>query len=248
MKINAKKLEELISVPLFYLDTTPSTNTYAKEICQNTSSPFLVVAESQSAGRGRMGRSFYSGGEGIYMSFCFPTDSLQNSVCVTVATAAAVTKAFIKNSRGDFKIKWVNDIFLNEKKVCGILCESVAGQTNKVIVGVGINVGECDFPDGIKDIAGSVNILSSPEELISDVVRELLAFEKNPLDRSYMSLYREHFMLEGETIEATIGGKSVIGTVLGVEDDGGLILQVCGQENPVTIISGEVSVRRKKSI
>lgn len=248
MKIDEKKLESLIPVPLFYLEKTDSTNTYAKEICQNLTSPFLVIAESQSNGKGRMGRSFYSGGEGIYMSFCFPTDSIQSSVCVTVATAAAVTKALLKNSWGDFKIKWVNDIFLNEKKVCGILCESVTGQVNRVIVGIGINVGECDFPDDIKDIAGSVNILTSPEKLISDIVHELIAFEKNPLDRSYMPLYREHFMLSGEVVEAYADGQRVIGRVLGVEDNGGLILQVCGRSAPITIISGEVSVRRKKSI
>ena len=118
---------EALHVPLklHLLDKVDSTNNYAKTLSE-LSLPQLVVSEEQTAGRGRLGRSFYSpAGKGIYMSFAFcPQLELSQAMLVTTMTAVAVCRALESLTGLHPKIKWVNDIYLNEKKLCGILTEA----------------------------------------------------------------------------------------------------------------------------
>ncbi|MBE6547972.1 MAG: biotin--[acetyl-CoA-carboxylase] ligase [Ruminococcaceae bacterium] len=246
MRINKKKIAKLTSgIDIYTYGKIDSTNTQARRlILSNPTSPALIIAKKQTAGRGRMGRSFYSSGNGIYMSFVFPVSESEHAVSVTTAAASATVHALLCNCEGDFLIKWVNDIYNYQKKVCGILAECASSLENNkyMIVGIGINVGKNKFPPEIQDIAGSVDVITSAEQLIASIVNDLKKFALHPLDRSYMSLYREHFMLGGASVSATHNGHEVIGEVIGVDDDGGLLLSVDGEK--VRIFSGEVTVRR----
>ncbi len=179
------------------------------------------------------------------MSFAFKSDCVCNSVSVTTAAAAAVTKALCECCEGNFQIKWVNDIYQNGKKVCGILTEAVSGigDDNYIIVGIGINIGKTRFPKEIRDIAGAVTLRSSKEELIAKIISLLREFASNTSDRSYMELYREHFMLMGKQVSATQNGETVCGLVAGVDDDGALLLLRDGDTAPIRIFSGEVTIR-----
>lgn len=245
--LNIKKINSLTQTDIYWYRVTDSTNTVAKrKIFQHASLPFVVLAGKQTAGRGRMGRSFYSRGSGIYMSFAFKATSLCSAVSVTTAAAVAVTKALCECCESDFQIKWVNDVYQNGKKVCGILTEAVSGVGNEsfVVVGIGINIGKTRFPKELQDIAGWVNLTSTREELVAKITNLLNEFAKDTQDRSYMDFYREHFMLLGAHVTAISDGESIRGRVVGVDDDGGLLLLREGDTAPTRIFSGEVTLRQ----
>ncbi len=247
--LNINKINSLSGTDIYWKLLVDSTNTRArKKIYEGARLPFVIIADRQTAGRGRMGRSFYSRG-GIYMSFAFKSNSMCDSVSVTTAAAAAVTKALCECCEGDFQIKWVNDIYQNGKKVCGILTEAVSGISNDsyIIVGIGINIGKTKFPKEIRDIAGAVTLKSTKEELIASITTLLREFATDTSIRSYMQFYREHFMLMGEQVNATLNGETICGKVVGVDDDGGLLLLRENDTAPTRIFSGEVTIRPANS-
>ena len=135
------------SVDIILLDTIDSTNRYLKSVSnENTPEFTVVVAENQTAGRGRFKRKFHSPENcGIYMSILLkPQFDITDSVLLTAATAVAVSDAVEELSGKNTEIKWVNDVLINSKKVCGILCEGVintiTSRLDRVILGIGINV------------------------------------------------------------------------------------------------------------
>lgn len=244
--LNINKINSLSGTDVYWNLVVDSTNTKArKKIFEGAGLPFVYIADRQTSGRGRMGRKFYSRRGGIYMSFAFKSDLLCNAVSVTTAAAAEVTKALCECCEGDFQIKWVNDIYQDGKKVCGILTEAVSGvgEENYIIVGIGINIGKHKFPKEIRDIAGSVTLKSSKEELIARITSSLREFSKNTQNRSYMDFYREHFMLMGEYVSAISEGECACGRVVGIDNDGALLLLRDGDASPIRIFSGEVSIR-----
>lgn len=242
-----------LNIKLF--EVIDSTNSEAKRIAlsyadPDSLGPTLLVAKEQTSGRGRMGRQFVSHLGGIYMSLVYLTaDPLSDAVSITTAAAAVVAEAIESVSGAPMKIKWVNDVYNSCGKVCGILAETVSvGKRIAVIVGIGINTGKADFPEEIQAIASSIGDIDGREnELIARITDGLLFCAENPKDRAYMHEYRKRFMLEGKTVDLIRGGERVGGgKVLGVDDDGGLLLLPDGQNETVTIQSGEVSVRETK--
>ena len=131
-----------------YFEELDSTNSYLKEMAaKGAQEGTIIIANRQSAGRGRLGRSFFSPEEkGIYMSILLRPDiSLERAVLITSMAAVAVAEAIEQVSGIQTKIKWVNDIFLNKKKVCGILTEAgidaETGTLEYAVLGIGVNVG-----------------------------------------------------------------------------------------------------------
>lgn len=149
-----------------------STNLYAKKILtesklKNDYEKFhgcIFVAEKQTQGKGRQGRSFYSPeNAGIYMSMIYIyKEGIVNPALITASSAVGVCRCLKKNFEINPKIKWVNDLFLNNKKICGILTEGIINQTTScidaVVVGIGINLIKAakDFPSELKNIAGTI--------------------------------------------------------------------------------------------
>lgn len=141
----------------------------------------IIVAGQQTAGKGRLGRSFFSPVEGIYMSMVIRPDfDLSRSTLVTVAAAAAVAEAIdeVCGQKEETRIKWVNDIYLGGGKICGILTEGVSdfesGRIESLIVGIGINTTTDGFPEELKKTAGAVEGEWSRPELIAAVASRLL--------------------------------------------------------------------------
>lgn len=226
-----------------------STNAEAKEYAARATSfePTVFVAREQSAGRGRLGRSFLSRrGRGIYMSLLYFTKSeLSDAVSVTTRAAVVVARSIEMITGEPMRIKWVNDIYNSRGKVAGILAESLSvGDKRAVIVGVGINIGEDDFPPELASIASSIGQVSEEQrrKMIELVACGLLDVTSD----DYMCEYRKRFMLCGERVELFSAGESLgCGTVLGVSDDGGLIFLRDGKTDAEIIRTGEVSVRKK---
>ena len=257
--IDSGKISRLMtrSAEVIVFDKIDSTSSEAKRralyAAENKDfSPKLILSQEQSAGRGRMGRSFLSrAGSGIYMSLLYFTEKpLTDAVSVTTAAAAFVAEEIERVTDAPMKIKWVNDVYNDRGKVAGILVESVSVSYEifGVIVGIGINTGDCGFPAELQGIASSIGDISGKEEkLIALIGDRLLSHADSPKDRGYMEAYRQRFMLSGERVcLIRCGEVSDVGEVVGVDDDGGLLFIPDGKREAVTVRSGEVSVRKTK--
>ena len=244
--LSKEKICSLIkdSIDVFVYDTVTSTNDIAKELCKENKKCILVAADGQTNGRGRQGKSFFSPkGSGLYFSIVFSTDSPAFEFTgVTCAVGVACARAIRKLTSLDAKIKWVNDIYIDNKKVCGILVQSVSenGIVKKLIIGVGINVSTIDFPDDIKEIAASLgqeidrNILTAE---IANNISELIF--KDPVE--YISEYKELSNVIGKDIRYLKDNVWHEAQAVDIDSRGGLVVLENGET--ITLTSGEISVR-----
>lgn len=241
--------KDLKELPIEVLKSVSSTNIYAKKCAEERAERMLVLAEEQTEGRGRRGRSFYSPyGTGLYMSLLMKVErSLAQFVPITVAAAVAVTRAVTKLSGKETKIKWVNDIYLYNKKICGILAEAVSdaksGMLTAVVVGIGVNVFTENYPEDIKDKAGSLlpGALTR-NELAAEITKELLGFSKNLNAPELMEEYRRKSMVIGEEIYWMEKEIRKEGGAIGINESGNLIVET--KEGKVILSAGEISVRK----
>ena len=167
--LSAEKISESMSerskkLELIVLDSIDSTNNEAKRMTANGfRRDALIVANEQTKGRGRLGRDFYSPkNTGVYMTFLFSTNiKLSSAVSVTTATAVAVVRAIESLTKAKPMIKWVNDVYIGDKKACGILTEAVTdfetGSVQSIIIGIGINISTEEFPEELGGVATSLN-------------------------------------------------------------------------------------------
>lgn len=199
------------SVKLIHLACVDSTNNYAKNLIAegNAESGTLVIADEQTAGRGRLGRTFYSPGQtGLYMSLIYIPDGCDFVPSLfTVTAAVAVSRLLCQDFGVCAKIKWVNDIYIDSKKVCGILCEAgvdaQSGLPNGVVIGIGVNLTTLDFPDGLEKKAGAV-LTGAADKIdtvafgtkLAGLLMELL---ENP-QKEIVVEYKERSMLIGRTV------------------------------------------------
>lgn len=244
-------------------DTIDSTNLEARRMITEgqISSPTLLMAHTQTCGRGRLGRSFYSPkGSGLYLSWVFkPHTTPQNIPHITPAAALATAKAMEAWAGVCPRIKWVNDLYLDGKKACGILTEVANTPSGEayVIVGIGVNVTTAAFPEGLRHPAGCI---LSPEAvahesydlslLTASIIQAFEAYIDNPA--ACLQGYRDLFLLTGKTVTYTYtcspdGQESsppptdtVTGVVMGVDDQYQLLLHT--EDGGVLVLgSGEVT-------
>lgn len=247
--INEEKIVSLLQggeqdLKICVYDLIDSTNSQAKRMfSEGDRSDKLIVARSQSGGRGRLGRSFYSPAEGgIYMTLAYTTDEMiADAVSITSAAAVAVCSAICMNTGVSPDIKWVNDLYLNGKKICGILAESVV-QANSchIILGIGINLNTKNFPQQLREIAGSIGAECDPNKLIADIVNELFKFLYGKAD--FMPEYRKRSMVLGKTVLCTRGNESYLGVAEKITDKGALLVR-CTNGDLICMDSGEISLR-----
>lgn len=231
-----------------------STNEYGKALAKSqTVHGTLIVADTQNAGKGRRGRVWQSpAGSTISMSLCLePSLSQENAAGLTLVMALAVTEAIGEITGVIPQIKWPNDIVLNGKKICGILTELIfRGNIYAVIIGAGINVNTEEFPEEIREIAGSLKA-----ELGKEISREALIAAALKYFEKYYEQYvkTEDLTFLKESYEGVLAnlGREVrvldpkqpyTGIAKGITVNGNLIVEsMDGKEHYVD--SGEVSVR-----
>ena len=230
-----------------------STNRKLKELAEEGAPEgTVVIADRQSKGRGRLGRSFFSPeGTGIYMSVLLkPEIALEQSVRITSMAAVAVAEAIEKVSGVNAQIKWVNDIFVNKKKTCGILVEAgidaIEGKLNYAVLGIGINVGEMKFPEELEDIATSVSNECgqevSREELVAEVLIALKRWYPTIQDGGFLTESRRRSVLLGKEIRVhNYDGSLYEAKAIDLDDMGHLVIEREGKKELLN--SGEVSVR-----
>lgn len=232
-----------------FYDETDSTNNQAKRLISNCGSEnLLVCAGRQTAGRGRQGKSFYSPeNTGIYMSLVIhPDSSLQNAVTATTAAAVAVCRAIESLTNITPEIKWVNDVYVNGRKICGILTEAVtdfeSGTVSSVIIGIGVNITTENFPSDVEN-AGALNADISRSTLIAKIADELMEIALGDYS-AFIGYYRTHSMIIGREITFFENGTATGATALEIDETGGLVVKTESGETR-TLRSGEITVRRK---
>lgn len=235
---------EGVSVHVF--DEIDSTNTEAKRmVTDGFFGDALLVAHTQTAGRGRMGRSFYSPlATGAYFSILHTlTTPLCDAVAITSAASVAVMRAIKALAGVQAQIKWVNDLYYNDKKICGILTEAVSsGERTHVIVGIGINLNTADFPEELAEIAGSLGAQVDVAELIAQIYREIALYLQNPTGREWLDDYRAHSCVLGKRVAWVSNGTSREGFAESIDADGALLIRAENGEL-IRLHTGEISLK-----
>lgn len=231
-------------------DSVTSTNTLLKEQAE-TGAPHgtVIIAKHQTAGRGRLGRSFYSPKDtGLYMSILLrPNLKMEEALLLTTATAVAVSNAIETITGEQTSIKWVNDIFCHGKKVCGILTEAVpdleTGRIQYAVIGIGVNLlpPKEGFPAELQSIATSVCDGKSPEvtTLAEEILNQLSIYLECLPEKTFFHTYRQKCFLIGKEVTILPGNQKAI--VLGIDDAVGLMVQLADGTQKI-LRTGEVSV------
>lgn len=235
-------------------DELESTNALMRRrAAEGAGEGLVITANRQTAGRGRMGRSFFSpDGTGVYMSLLLRPDlKPESSVLITTAAAVAVCRALDSLGARGSAIKWVNDVFFNGKKVCGILTEAgfsgKNGCVDYAVLGVGINLfpPKDGFPEDIKNIAGAVfnsEECGKREKFIAFFLNEFYSFYENLEKKPHCREYAERNFAVGKKVDVFSGGSVKKAEVTGIDDDCCLLVRY---ENGETgkLNSGEISIR-----
>lgn len=231
-----------------------STNTQAKAAATaGAPEGTVIIAGEQTAGRGRLGRSFFSpGGSGMYMSVVLrPQIGAERSVALTAAAAVAVAEAIEALSGRKAEIKWVNDVFVDGKKVCGILTEASFGMElgalEYAVLGMGINVypPKGGFPPEISDIAGAV--FDAPRRdlknmLAGEILSRFFGYYARLSEGGFIGAYRERSAVVGRSVTVLRGGTGRQAFALGIDDGCRLHVRYSdGSEEYLS--SGEISVK-----
>lgn len=247
--VTAEVLTPRLHCPLepIYYESIDSTNTEAKRLLNlGLKGNILVVADEQTGGRGRQGKAFYSPARtGVYMTIVVhPCRKLQDAVSVTTAAGVAVCMAIEELTDRKPEIKWVNDVYIDGKKVCGILTEAVVGMESGVaesmLIGIGVNMSTTEFPDEVEN-ASSINANISRADMIASIADHLWEILDAGYD-SFIDYYRSHSMLLGKPILFMQDGNATPATAVAIDETGGLVVRLeDGIE--LTLRSGEISVR-----
>lgn len=232
-----------------------STNTYAKKIIiDGAKHGTIIIANEQKAGRGRFGRTFFSPADtGIYLSIILkPQKKISDTSLITIAAAVAVCDTIKKTTCSEPKIKWVNDIFLNGKKICGILTEAVSdfesGIVESAVTGIGINIKTAEerFPEDLKRTASSLfpeNI--SRNQIIAELINNFFELYENLSDKNLIERYKEYSLVLGKEITYFKDDKTQTGTAVDINENGNLIIKDKNKKTSV-LESGEVTLNSKK--
>ena len=233
--LNKKQILNNLAEPveILILDSTTSTNDVAKEKIHKIKDSLLLIATNkQTAGRGRLGRNFYSEiSHGLYFSLAFyPEDlGIEEIPQYTVLAAAALVETLEQMTGKDLAIKWVNDIFYNGRKISGILSEMVTTNQMGVVVGIGINFSG-DFNETSEDtqqVAGTLFGTKTPEtfnqnEFLQKFIERFTYYHKHFHDKTFLSIYEEHLLGVGKEVYYFNKKERHEGTILGINNQGHL--------------------------
>ncbi|MBN7774371.1 biotin--[acetyl-CoA-carboxylase] ligase [Clostridium aminobutyricum] len=239
------------SMPLYVHSIIDSTNQGAKLLAlQGAEHGTVVLANEQTKGRGRLGRDFYSpASTGIYLSIILkPNFDSSKSVLVTTAASVAVVRAIKKVCQCDAVIKWVNDVYIGEKKICGILTEAVSnfenGEIEYLVLGIGVNcqLPANGFPEEIKEKAGVIPVPFSRNMLAAEIINQVLEIYAELESRNFIQEYKQKSMVLGKNIQVIRKGVSLEAFARDIDEDGGLLVEFPDGTKEV-LNTGEISIR-----
>ncbi|MGI6065063.1 MAG: biotin--[acetyl-CoA-carboxylase] ligase [Bacillota bacterium] len=239
---------------IFYLPSVSSTNREAREKAENGAQDGAVVlAESQTAGRGRLGREWYSPAQtGLWMSVILrPKIVPADAPKLTLITATAVAEAIIMETGLNPGIKWPNDILLNRKKVCGILTEMKADmdRVHYVVVGMGLNISQEIFPEDIREIATSLTLEAEKKfnraKIAGAVLNSLEKYYFKWINDGFSAIrneWKRHSVNLGQKVTVNTLGEVVEGIAEDIDENGLLVVRKIGGSIK-KITAGDVTLR-----
>lgn len=213
-----------------------------------------LLAEEQTGGKGRLGRSFYSPpGTGIYMSILLkPEMDGSDAILITTAASVAVCRGIQKVLGIQPQIKWVNDVYLGDKKICGILTEAISdfeiGKIDSVVVGIGINYRTEDFPEELKNRAGCIGGESQVprNSIVAAVINEFWEIYEHLTERTFMEDYRKCSNVIGKDVRFLENQTWQEARAIDIDNDGGLVVEYEGEDGTIvrrTLHTGEITLR-----
>ena len=243
---------EVIGRKLEVRDRLDSTNNRAKLLAaQGAPHGYLVCADSQSGGRGRFGRSFFSPEHsGVYVTYVLrPQLPAEIAVMITSLAAVAVAQAIEAVSGVPIGIKWVNDLYANGRKLCGILCEAgmdfESGMLDYAVLGIGINVASMEFPEELRDIATSIGNecgrAVSRSRLIAEISNRLEALYPQLQTGEFMSENRSRSIVIGKDVVVIRGGERFPARALDIDQQGRLVVRA--ESGVLRLGAGEISLK-----
>ena len=229
---------------LLHFKEIDSTNSYLKNTYRLLDNFTFVSADYQSNGRGREDRVWQSeSGENLMFSFLVKNEELMKlSSILSILTAVEIAKEIEMFDIKGVSIKWPNDVLINGKKVCGILLE---GQVPEyLVVGVGLNVNQKKFPDGLRRPATSmalefkneIDVEEMKDRLFKNIVNRFSNLKTN----EYLEYFREHNYLQNKRVRVLINNEPFIGEVVGIDDS--FCLQILSRDMLLHIDSGEIEI------
>jgi BirA family biotin operon repressor/biotin-[acetyl-CoA-carboxylase] ligase len=229
-----------------HLKSTTSTNDYIKDNAGSLDNGCVVMADYQTKGKGRLDHGWEGEKDKSLMFSILLKNNHPLDIKLKVVFAAAVAiKLSIKKLYGVTSyIKWPNDIYIENKKVAGILCSL---QSNEIICGMGINVNQEDFKDELKDKASSLYLITGQEKNLFEVLSCVLNYFENASDTLYQEGFYpikeevlRHFYLKNKDVEAVSGKTGIKGKVNGMDDEGNLL--IVKDEKQIKVSSGDVHI------
>lgn len=245
---------------ILYFKNIDSTMVYAKNLASKgyDENGTIILAKSQTSGRGRLGRSWLSPAGGLWMSILlYPYIQAEEILLITLAAGVCVCKTIEKFYNLIPGLKWPNDVVINNKKVCGILTEGcIEHNTIKyAILGIGINLNFSKelFPKELKKYATTLfsesNLLVKPEQFLYELLVELNINYKELINNNkyyILDQWKKYSVTIGREVIATYNNKTITGIAKGITSKGGLIIRLETGED-IEICSGEVTLRSKNS-
>lgn len=245
---------KLVGHEILFLEEVDSTNLFAlRQARQGAAEGLVIMADSQSQGKGRLGRTWVSPpGVNLYLSIVLqPAISIEEMPKITLMAGVAVTKALRRATGLRVRIKWPNDLLVREKKVAGILTEGEP-ENNFIILGIGINVNwtSSEMPKEIKETATSLYLEKGKkfsraiiaQELFEDLEEEYKLFLQEGFSPRLRREWEEYSLIKQRWVTIKLGEKEYPGQALGLDEDGALLIQD-GQGKVRRFIAGEVSLR-----
>ena len=261
--VGSRLKTRLIGKPLHFFDAIDSTNTYAMQLArEGASEGTVVVADAQSGGKGRLGRTWVSpAGVNLYCSTILrPAVPAAFAPQMNLVAAVAVAEAIVEVCGITPTIKWPNDVLVKGKKICGILSEMQTSQTGHthtdtlkaIVVGIGVNLNaqRDAFPEELREKASSLLLLTGESVERSIFAARLLTH----LEQFYLLWLQEGFVvlrsaweryasdLIGKQIAVAASEGTMSGTVLGLDTDGALLIREQSTHAPRRIVAGDVTV------
>lgn len=248
-------ITDIIGKNIIHLESVDSTNDYLKNIANGIKEGTVVISEEQTKGKGRLGRNWQSKSrEGIWMSIVLKPEIVPyKAPFITLIAGAAIVKA-LNNLQVPAKIKWPNDIIINNKKVSGILTELSAEieRVNYIVVGIGMNVKNLDFDKELEEKATSLykeNYYLSRVEIVLKVLYEFEKLYKDYIENNNkeetLKICREYSAIINKDVYIIKGDEKELVRCIDISNEGNLIVRD-SNNNEQEILSGEVSIRGVK--
>jgi len=234
-----------------FIDKISSTNSFVKEKIDELPDWYALRAGEQTGGRGRFGRTWFcEKGKDIAMSVLIPTEKKTSRFLPNLTQITAISIAQILEKKGvETKIKWANDILINSRKVCGILSEGVSwGEDVKIVAGIGLNVNSRrKNQDGIfatslfDETQKTFDLDDLAKEIVKNIAENVKKLEQSGLEE-FVKILNEKLAYKNEPKTIIDGENRITGTVLGVGENGELLLQ--NESGVRKFISGEISFEK----